>query len=242
MFQSKLNSALNYDLFDISNLPDNYDGRFMCSSFDDNKYTTYLKQNSTIKPDNNEIDIDFVLQAISYNSSSNARQWRMPVLSYRSYDHNRQPLLSASLSKKIIDHMLPEFKTRVQNLLLDYHILLDVNDNPISIERYPDVMLAIGYFEAFSISYFDWVLTGSELMEIKSAVNSRKLICFDKKNNRIIVHDIDENHFLSPFTITINDTRTLLTVIITLLNKNNISSLNARLTAEDIDSLIDILY
>ena len=215
MFQQRLNTLTNEQLFNVSSIEGHEEERFICYATTDNRYTQYLKRMNN----NEQHDLQFILQAICYNSSNNATQWNLPVYELPSHDENYRPLIKESLCKKIHEHMIPEFKARVESILLDYHIILDIEGNTVPLSMYPLVKYAIGYFEAFPISWFDFQLTDDELNEIKQVVVERSIICYD--NNSANVYYIDAEHKIFSTSVPLNEKSDIVTVVISILGKED---------------------
>ena len=212
MFEIELNNAFEIELFNCSTVNRENGYRFHCTAVEDNVYTQYLK-NTTISSSTP----GFVLEAIAYNSSSNAHCWRMEPYTYSYYDERMKQRLAQPICTKIRKYLdaKPEFKQRVERILQDYHILLDVNDNAVSVSDYPDVWFGIGYFETFPISYFDIPISEDEVKDIAKAVNDRFIIV--NTNELTVVYHIDINHHVSNHEFELVDSISVINIIIYML-------------------------
>ena len=219
MFQEVLNNLTEKKLFDLENTNPSSNELFVCSASEDNKYTRYLKGID------GEVhhDLSFMLEAMSYNTFSNYRQWRMKRLEYDFYDMDVNSKLPEDLCKKIKNSLKPEFKEKVKRLLEDYHILLNVNDEPIPVEEYPDVFWAAGYFEAFPITYFDIEITDKETEIIAAALNDRSIIINTGTEDNVKVIQIDEENRMYTISVPISGNNNVESdVAIALLSKKMI--------------------
>ena len=187
MFEIEFNRIFNHRHFIVSD--NDNDTRFKCTATETNKYNRYLKLIEEPVP-----SLEFVLESIAYNSSTNARCWNLEPLTYTCYDEHMRQRLPQSICSKIRTYLNSkiEFKQRVERILQDYHILLDINDNAVNVNDYPDIWFGIGYFETFPISYFDIPISEDEIKDIAKAVNDRFVIV--KSDNGVTVYHLTHEH------------------------------------------------
>lgn len=226
MFQRRFNEITDSTLFYIPERKMEeataYSYRFICSDYRENLYTDYLKGFIT-----ENVDTEFVLRAISYNSASDPQTWKLQHLEYNYYDSNMNQALNEDLCVKIKSSLSNLAKERVDHMLLDYHILLNMNDEPQPIGVYPTIWHAIGYFETFPITYFPYDFTREEMDVIANAINSRRIIC-KLNQNTCKVYYINKHHNVDSLTLEISDPLFWVKLPLSLL-------------IEDMDSFHDIL-
>ena len=107
MFQRRFNSCFKTVKFNIRDdelEALNETERIRTTSWKHNKYVRYMK-GEELAPNNN-----FILEAIAYNSSFNARDYYQYPLQYSFHDSDGEPRLSLPLCSKIVSNMKEEFK------------------------------------------------------------------------------------------------------------------------------------
>lgn len=214
MIERQINRAFNAKIFNKIYENYNYSQKLHSTSLNFNEYVDYLNDLST------PFDFDKALKTISYNTSTNARCWNYEPLEYCYYDEHMRQRLPQELCVRIKASMNDIYKERVCQIMRDYHILLDVNDNPVDISLYPEIWFGIGYFETFPISYFEsFQMTDQDITDIADAVNERAIIT--NNESVVTVYKIDVHHQVKQYSFNKNEgdrKRLLLKIILCLVS------------------------
>lgn len=181
MYFQTINKALGKTLYKV---PDDrrYAKRFVCHDSDvKNKYVQYalnMADMATVKAR---------LLGICYNSYKDASYWNVKPTSLYTY-RNRKPVLSDKLCNKILRNVKKEFMHAIEELSLDYRILFDSDGKQIKFKDYPLIYKAIGYFDAFPISYFEEDFTAAEMREITKYMKGQIIIVYLKNTHKIKIY------------------------------------------------------
>ena len=170
MFQQAFNKVFETVKFNVPNdiLPT--PARILDLSREDNEYTRWL---DGWEENNN---VDFQLQAISYVSGFNARNWNLSIREWSFYDDHGEGRLSEELSQKISNNLKPAFRKRIGEILMDYHILYHDDGTPYDLDDYPALYWAVGYFITFPIVYINTYLDDHEIWELTHKFSKRVII------------------------------------------------------------------
>ena len=231
MYQNKINKELNYDVF---KLPDcKITGKFIHGSSYRrarrlNTYENYLTKANT------SASIDTILKSIAYNTDKEPFIWNHKSNYLYFYERKGTELVETlphQLSEKIKRNIPDEiFRSRIYDILFNYHILINKNGDIIPFEKYPSIYISGGYFETFPTIYIEEDLTPSEIGKISAMASGRNIIinlddkiklvklkgkAHDPSGDKSTLLTFDKN----------NEGLIKLTLAIALHNKNKLTSL-----------------
>lgn len=236
MFQSRLNSILNVELFDLSRNEPRTPQRFIHTLYitNDNRFSAYL--NGTINNNN----LQMQLYSISYNTRYQCVVWRLPLNEYEFYKTEngiRKPKLTDRLTEKIYSHLLPEFKESIEQVLLDYHILIDENNSIIPLSQYPRISYAIASFETFPLIYFQCKFSNADIEQLSQVICNCTVVSHHSHQTYRVYRfyelgtynqwTLPVNEYLIPTICIITCTQSIerANELINILNRSNIETL-----------------
>ena len=154
-----------------------------------NKYDSYINCEKRL--------IGFVpkLQAISYNSYMNWMSWNVKPRSIWFFD-KRGPVISQSLCDKVIRNIEKEFICHIRDVLFDYHILFHADGSQYRYTEYPSIYIAMGYIEAYPVTYFKEDFTENEMKSLTKYLYGQVFIVVLKQEAKIkLYRDINFGKF-----------------------------------------------
>lgn len=176
MYQKEVNKLFNSEIFKLNNRK--ITGKFL-TDHRINLYNQYLSNRKVYA------SINVILKSISYNTDSESILWNHKgsyLYFYKKRNGKLEETIPQSLSLKFIRNIPDDiFKSRIDDILMDYHILFNEDGNMIPIDQYPDIYISGGYLETFSTIYMEEDLTTNEI-ELLSAMTNRNNIIINLNN------------------------------------------------------------
>ena len=171
MYQKEVNKSFNSEVFKLNGRK--ITGKFLTDRRN-NLYNDYLSNRKTYA------SIDVILKSISYNTDSESILWNHKgsyLYFYEKRNGKLEEVIPQSLSAKIIRNIPDDvFKSRIDDILMDYHILFNEDGIMIPIDQYPDIYIAGGYLETFRTIYMEEDLTKNEIAKLSAMTNINNII------------------------------------------------------------------